>query len=237
MTGYRLKLIRHGITQGNLDGKYIGVTDIPLCSEGAQELYEKMEKNDYGSVQKVFVSPLKRCKETAAILYPEAIITEIPELTEMDFGDFENKKAEDIMNTPEYKKFLKGGLDNPPPNGESMRTVVERCVSAMEKIVSSIFQEGMTNCAVVTHGGIIMNLLSCFGLPKYNPNSLVCDFGEGYEVMITASMWQRSTAFEILGRFPYVYDDGSEPLSEEDINGFYYNEAVDASSADGEDNM
>lgn len=230
MKGYRLKVIRHGITQGNLDGKYIGVTDLPLCTEGVAELYSKLEENDYGTVQKVFVSPLKRCKETAAILYPEAIIVEIPELIEMNFGDFENKKAKDIMNTSEYKQFLKGGLDNPPPNGESMRTVVERCVSAMEKIVSSMLQEGMTNCAVVTHGGIIMNLLSCFGLPKYNPNDLVCDFGEGFEVMISAAMWQRSTAFEILGRFPYTYD-ATEPLDEDTINGFNFNE-----STDGEDN-
>lgn len=234
MTGYRLKIIRHGITQGNLDGKYIGITDLPLCSEGAQELYKKLETNDYASVQKVFISPLKRCRETASILYPEAIISEIPELIEMNFGDFENKKAEDIMNTPEYKKFLKGGLDNPPPGGESMREVVERCVSAMEKIVSSMIQEGLTNCAVITHGGIIMNLLSCFGLPKYNPNDLACDFGEGYEVMITTAMWQRSTAFEILGRFPYIYDDNTEPLSEDDINSFYYNESIESES-DGKD--
>ena len=203
MTGYRLKIIRHGITQGNLDGKYIGITDLPLCSEGAQELYEKLETNDYSSVQKVFISPLKRCRETASILYPEALISEVP--------------------------------DNPPPGGESMREVVERCVSAMEKIVSSMIQEGLTNCAVITHGGIIMNLLSCFGLPKYNPNDLACDFGEGYEVMITAAMWQRSTAFEILGRFPYLYDDNAEPLSEDDINSFYYNESIENES-DGEDN-
>lgn len=212
MIGYRLKIIRHGITQGNLDGKYIGITDIPLCSEGAEELYKKMEENDYGTVQKVFVSPLKRCRETATILYPNTFISEIPELIEMNFGDFENKKAEDIMNSPEYKKFLKGGLDNPPPNGESIRAVVERCVSAMEKIVSSMVNEGMTNCAIITHGGIIMNLLSCFGLPKYNPNDLACDFGEGFEVMITASMWQRSAAFEILGRFPYISSNNAEPL-------------------------
>ena len=225
MKGYRLKVIRHGITQGNLDGKYIGVTDLPLCAEGVEELYSKLEQNDYSTVQKVFVSPLKRCKETAAILYPEAVIVEIPELIEMNFGDFENKKAESIMNTPEYKKFLKGGLDNPPPNGESMRMVVERCIKAMEKIVSSMLQEGMTNCAVVTHGGIIMNMLSCFGVPKYNPNDLACDFGEGFEVMISAAMWQRSTAFEILGRFPYIYD--TEPLEDD----MYFNESID-----GEDN-
>ena len=34
MKNYRLYLIRHGITSGNLEGKYIGTTDLPLCEEG-----------------------------------------------------------------------------------------------------------------------------------------------------------------------------------------------------------
>ena len=66
--------------------------------------------------------------------------------------------------------------------------------------------DGLTNCAVITHGGIIMNMLSCFGVPKMQPNEYACDFGEGFEILISASMWQRSNAFEILGRFPYTKD-------------------------------
>lgn len=38
------------------------------------------------------------------------------------------------------------------------------------------------------------------------PNEYACDFGEGFEILISASMWQRSSAFEILGRFPYKKD-------------------------------
>ena len=59
MKGYRIAFIRHGMTQANLDGRYIGTTDLPLCREGADQLYEKIEKYDYPSVQKVYTSPLK----------------------------------------------------------------------------------------------------------------------------------------------------------------------------------
>ena len=52
MKGYRIAFIRHGMTQANLDGRYIGTTDLPLCREGADQLYEKIEKYDYPSVQK-----------------------------------------------------------------------------------------------------------------------------------------------------------------------------------------
>ena len=51
MKGYRIAFIRHGMTQANLDGRYIGTTDLPLCREGADQLYEKIEKYDYPSVQ------------------------------------------------------------------------------------------------------------------------------------------------------------------------------------------
>ncbi|MGN1113924.1 MAG: histidine phosphatase family protein [Oscillospiraceae bacterium] len=203
MKGYRLKLIRHGITQGNLDGRYIGITDLPLCREGADELYDKIAKYEYPPVQKLYTSPLKRCKQTADILYPNTYTAELGALAEMDFGDFENKKVENLANSEAYKKFIKGGLDNPPPNGESLRSVVNRSFEALNIIISDMMYEGLTNCAVVTHGGIIMNMLGCFGLPKASPLEYSCDFGEGYEILISASMWQRSNAFEILGRFPY----------------------------------
>lgn len=202
MKGYRIKFIRHGITDANLNGYYIGKTDLPLCSKGADELMGKLCEHDYGSVQRVYSSPLKRCTETSGILFPETQVVTVEALREMDFGDFEKKSAESLMNTPEYKEFLKGGLDNPPPNGESMREVVTRCLEALEFIVSDMMREGLTNCAAITHGGIIMNMLSCFGLPKFKPMELSCDFGEGYEVLVTADMWQRSGCFEILGRYP-----------------------------------
>ena len=35
MKNYRLYLVRHGVTQGNLDGIYMGSgTDQPLCAQG-----------------------------------------------------------------------------------------------------------------------------------------------------------------------------------------------------------
>ena len=207
MKGYRIQFIRHGMTSANLDGKYIGKTDEPLCSEGVAELFKKLEERVYPPVQKVYTSPLKRCTSTAGILHPETFTVAVEELAEMDFGDFEGKKAVDLMDTDEYRQFLKGGLDNPAPHGESMRSVIERCYTAISFIVQDMMNEGLTNCAVVTHGGIIMNMLSCFGMPKMRPMDFPCDFGEGYEVLVTADMWMRSHAFEIMGKYPYYPED------------------------------
>ena len=199
MKGYRICFIRHGMTEANTDGRYIGITDLPLSSEGAQALYDKLEKYEYPPAQKVYTSPLKRCKQTVSILQPNRLTVELPELIEMDFGDFENKPVSELIDTEEYRKFIQGGLDNPAPNGESLRN---RCYKALQIIISDMMYEGLTNVAVVTHSGIIMNMLSCFGLPKRQPMDFTCDFGEGFEVLVTASMWQRSEAFEIMGTYP-----------------------------------
>ena len=48
----KLNLIRHGLTQGHLDGRYIGSgTDLPLCAEGRAQLEELKAKFQYPDVQ------------------------------------------------------------------------------------------------------------------------------------------------------------------------------------------
>jgi len=207
MKGYRLKIIRHGMTQANINASYIGLTDLPLCTEGKAELFEKLEQFDYGTVQKVYTSPLLRCVQTANIIFPNSYTQKVNEIREMNFGDFEGKTADELVHLPEFKEWLKGGLDNAPPNGESLRSMAERCFEGFDFIIKNMMEEGLTNCAVVTHGGVIMNSLSCFGLPKLKPMEFSSDVGEGFELLATAQMWQRDNAFEILGKYPYSLDN------------------------------
>ena len=44
MKSYTIHLIRHGITEGNLLGQYIGRTDSPLAAEGIRALQDLKEK-------------------------------------------------------------------------------------------------------------------------------------------------------------------------------------------------
>ena len=76
MKTFKLHLIRHGITAGNLQGLYIGSgTDIPLCDEGRAQLADLKERFEYPQVDTVFSSPLMRAVETANILFPNAAIS------------------------------------------------------------------------------------------------------------------------------------------------------------------
>lgn len=40
MQAYHIYLIRHGLTQANIEGKYIGETDLDLCEEGVEEILD-----------------------------------------------------------------------------------------------------------------------------------------------------------------------------------------------------
>ena len=70
MLTYKIHLFRHGITRANLEGKYVGLSDYPLCQEGIDALKEFVKDKDYPPVEKIYTSPLRRCRETAHILYP-----------------------------------------------------------------------------------------------------------------------------------------------------------------------
>ena len=59
MKYYKLHLIRHGLTAGNLQGLYIGSgSDLPLCDEGRAQLKTLKKDFDYPVVPLVFTSPV-----------------------------------------------------------------------------------------------------------------------------------------------------------------------------------
>ena len=52
MLTYKIHLFRHGITRANLEGKYVGLSDYPLCQEGIDALKEFVKDKDYPPVAK-----------------------------------------------------------------------------------------------------------------------------------------------------------------------------------------
>lgn len=200
MRNYRLYLIRHGLTSGNIEGKYIGLTDLPLCDKGRKAITELAKKELYPNVQKVYSSPLKRCLETADIIYPEKLLLRVDEIAECDFGEYEGKTPAELENRPDYAEWIKGGYEAAPPGGESYGHFAIRCLDGLEFIFKNMMKEDVTSAAVITHSGVIMNLLAGYGLPKMRPIDFAVDQGEGYEIHLSTFLWQRGPVFEIKGR-------------------------------------
>ena len=69
-------LLRHGQTQGNLEKRYIGKTDEPLLLDDTESmrkisaLQKRLEQEGIAGSQKLFVSPMLRCRQTAELLFP-----------------------------------------------------------------------------------------------------------------------------------------------------------------------
>lgn len=200
MRNYRLYLIRHGITSGNLEGKYIGTTDLPLCEEGVDAISSLVALDVYPHVQKVYSSPLKRCLETVDIIYPERLLKRIDGIAEMDFGEYEGKTHEELSADKDYIEWLKGGYEAAAPGGESFGHFTIRCLDGLEEIFKDMMANDVTSAAVITHSGVIMNLLSGYGLPKMKPVDFACNQGEGFEIQLSTFLWQHGPVFEIVGK-------------------------------------
>ena len=220
MKTYTVYLIRHALTQGNLEGRYIGQTDEELCREGLEQL-EAM-KNDYGYPYPdvVFTSGLKRCKQTAAILYPDKTPIEMRGFEECVFGEFEGHTAEELEPYEEFSQWLSGGEDARPLNGESNKEFAERVCDCFNKTVEGLIKTGTQKAAIITHGGVIMTILSAFGLPELPMTEWLCPSACGYTIRITPSLWSKIRKVEVINEIP------SEPLtsSQEEMLWDYYPE-------------
>ena len=160
---FRLYLIRHGQTAGNLQKRYIGVTDEALCAEGRRHLRSKR----LISAPLVFSSPLKRCIQSAEILFPGKRVIILDDLRECDFGRFENRNYNELSGDLYYQAWIDSRGALPFPGGESREAFRARSLMGMYRILDFCheYREKDRSCrtaAVVTHGGVIMNIMEAF---------------------------------------------------------------------------
>ena len=150
-----LVLIRHGATKANKEHRYLGKTDEALSKEGEQELADCKDKQIY---------PMKRCLQTAQILYPDQDPTKIMEWEEMDFGAFEGKNYIELKDDKRYQEWIDSNGTLPFPEGESREEFILRCDKGFQKMIAELEQitkaQEVKTIGMIVHGGTIMALLS-----------------------------------------------------------------------------
>ena len=130
MKYYKLHLIRHGLTAGNLQGLYIGSgSDLPLCDEGRAQLKTLKKDFDYPVVPLVFTSPMKRATETAEILFPGVRQIELDDLREMAFGKFEGRAVQELVKDPEFAQWMDPTSRTVPAGAEDRQMFFNRTSS------------------------------------------------------------------------------------------------------------
>ncbi len=169
-------LIRHGATEANKEHRYLGRTDESLCEQAKEMLSAK--KNCYPNVDLLFTSPMKRCMQTAEILYPDHKPIIINDFREMDFGDFEGKNYKELNGDPRYQAWIDSGATIAFPNGESREEFIDRCRRGMYEVAQVLMNKRSDSAGLVVHGGTIMALCSAFGGGDYFDYQV--KNGEGY---------------------------------------------------------
>ncbi len=197
MKTYKIHLIRHGQTQANVLGQYVGNrTDLPICDEGVDELRMLRDTVDYPDIERLYTSPMLRCRQTAEIIYPDTDYTVIDELTEYDFGDFEGKTAHELEAQENFALWTSGKI-SAPPGGESTENFVKRLAMGFRAVVEDMMKNGAGSSAVIMHGGAIMMLLSSCAVPRRRSVEWQSDNGRGYSVCVTPSLYHSSGIIEV----------------------------------------
>lgn len=202
MQSYVINFLRHGALDETLKGKYIGSSDVHLSEKGKEGLIKVRDSVGYPMPQKLYSSPLARCVESCEIVFPGMEIYTLPAFAECDFGEWEGKGAAELAADPLFASWLQNSETTPPPKGESGKEFASRICRGFERLVERMSAEGVTNATVITHGGVIMTLLSVYGIPQAESYRWRMDNGYGFSVRVNPFLWMRDRVVEVFDTYP-----------------------------------
>ncbi len=174
-----VELIRHGETALQREHRYQGRVDVPLSLEGRAGL-----KPAHQRPGRIYVSPLLRARQTAALLFPEAEQVVVPGLEEMDFGRFEGKNYRELSGDPAYQSWVDGFCLGPCPGGESKGEFCVRVCAAFEALLEEARARGEDFVTIVAHGGTQMAVMERFALPRKDYFDWHLESGQGYRAQV-----------------------------------------------------
>ena len=180
----KLILLRHGQSQWNLENRFTGWKNVPLTEKGeteARKAGELIKKHNI-NIDRVFSSVLERANRTAeiAIIHAELnnllennqlIMTRSEKLNERDYGDLVglNKAETADKFGKEQVHIWRRSYDTPPPNGESLKDVVNRVSPYFVNHIEPLLQQGK-NLLIAAHGNSLRAIMIKVGL--YQPEEI-----------------------------------------------------------------
>ena len=148
----RLALLRHGPTDWNRAGRIQGRSDIPLDEQARADLAGFRLPPPWNEAD-LWSSPLKRAADTARIVSGRSAQT-APELSEMNWGDWEGKRGVDLLADPDsgFRHIEDWGWHYHAPGGESPADLWQR----LQPWLASLQRDAVAVC----HIGIMRILLA-----------------------------------------------------------------------------
>ncbi len=151
----RVLLLRHAETEWSRVGKYTGRTDKPLTDAGRRAAAQLRGRIGAGEtpVDAVFVSPLRRARETHSALELAVPHQLRDDLLEWDYGDYEGLTPSDIRAIdPSWDLWATGA-----PAGESPGDVTVR----LDRFVGELRDLGDRHRVLVVAHGHALRGLAC----------------------------------------------------------------------------
>ncbi|MBT3777736.1 MAG: 2,3-diphosphoglycerate-dependent phosphoglycerate mutase [Pelagibacteraceae bacterium] len=176
----KLILLRHGQSQWNLENKFTGWKNVPLTEKGeleAKKAGELIKKHNI-YIDNVFSSILERANKTAEIALKESglqhlwendklIVTRDEKLNERDYGDLVglNKLETAEKFGIEQVHIWRRSYDTPPPNGESLKDVVDRVSPYFKENIKPLLDQNK-NILIAAHGNSLRAMMIELGMYK-----------------------------------------------------------------------
>jgi len=176
----KLILLRHGQSQWNLENRFTGWKNVPLTEKGeveAQKAGELIRKHNI-SIDRVFSSVLERANRTAEIAIKKAelnnllennkiIMTCSEKLNERDYGDLVGLNKQETADKfgKDQVHIWRRSYDTPPPNGESLKDVVERVSPYFKENIKPLIDKG-ENILIAAHGNSLRAMMIELGMYK-----------------------------------------------------------------------
>lgn len=134
----RIYVIRHGTTEPNTRFACVGRSDVPLNETGISQARELAKKLD-AKADTIYSSPLCRAIQTIEPYIENssgAKLSVVPELTERDFGIWENYSFKEIeqLDPKEFKIWQDNYIDYKIPGGESLTEVHDRVLPFIDEL-------------------------------------------------------------------------------------------------------
>lgn len=192
-------LLRHGTTVYNDEHRYQGRGDIPLSAQGLANL-----RRAEIAPPVVYVSPLRRAKQTAAVLFPEARLVDVPGLQEMDFGAFEGRNYQEIADDPAYRAWVEGGCTGQTPGGESRAAFSNRVCGAFAALVDAALDAEESQLVILAHGGTQMAVLERYALPRRDYFDWCGPLAGGFILETDASTWKETRTLRLIQTVQYT---------------------------------
>lgn len=155
-------LLRHGQTNSNIQGTYLGHTDVPLNENGKQQAADAAEQFKKIALNAIYTSPLIRAVQTAQEVsryHPKISVTMSYDVQERDYGVFDDLTQKQIQKQypDQYQTWMRQWLTYQIPEGESAEDVHLRVKRFFERAIDAHMGQKIL---IVTHLGVARHMMS-----------------------------------------------------------------------------